>query len=177
MHVLLAVLGVLGAAAFWWYRLKFIGDAAGEIVDAAGWARGAFRRRKFKKRADAATLDSIADPRTAAAVFLVAMATADGPLTAREEAAIRDAMMGVLAIEKPDEEMIFARWAAADVADLNSLVTRFSKVWNARLEPRERRQLYELAAGMAALDGGPDDIQVSALRRLRDRLGLAPAAA
>ena len=68
MHILLAVLGVLGVAAFWWYRVKYVGQAAGELVDAAERARGAFRRRQFRKKADTATIDAIDDPRTAATV-------------------------------------------------------------------------------------------------------------
>jgi hypothetical protein len=173
MPVLLAIIGVLGAGAFWWYRMKYLGQAAGEIVDAAERARGAYRRRQFRKKADAATIDAIADPRTAAVVFLVALSSADGPLTPAHEAAIRDAMTGVMSVEKPDDELVFAKWAAADVADLNALVSRLSRLWVARLDMPERQELYDLACSIAALEGPPDDVQISALRRLKDRLGLA----
>ena len=173
MPILLAIIGVLGAGAFWRYRMKYLGQAAGEIVDAAERARGAYRRRQFRKKADAATIDAIADPRTAAVVFLVALSSADGPLTPAHEAAIRDAMTGVMSVEKPDEELVFAKWAAADVADLNALVSRLSKLWIARLDMPERQQLYDLASSIAALEEPPSDMQISALRRLKDRLGLA----
>jgi len=172
MHVLVAILGVLGAGAFWWFRFKNIGRAAGEVVDTAERVRGAYRRLQFKKKADAATIDAIGDPRTAAAVLLVALASADGPLTGAHEEAIKSAMRDVLEVAKPDEELFFAKWAAADVADLNSLVTRLSKVWTEKLDMKERRQLYDLASTVAAIDGPPDDLRLSALQRLRDRLGL-----
>jgi hypothetical protein len=77
--------------------------------------------------------------------------------------------------ENPDEDLIFARWAAADVADLNSLISRLSRVWNARLSAAERRDLYDLAGEIAALDGRPDDGTMSALRHLENRLGLVRA--
>jgi uncharacterized tellurite resistance protein B-like protein len=173
MHVLLAVLGVLGAGAFWWYRMKYLGQAAGEVVDTADRIRGAYRRKQFKKKADAATIDAIADPRTAATVLLVAIASADGPLGAEHEAAIKDAMVRVMAVDKPEEELIFAKWAATDVADLNGLVSRLAKVWTAKLDMPERQELYDLAQGIATLDGPADDVRLSALRRLKDRLGLA----
>ena len=38
MHILLAILGIMGAAAFWWYRFKYMSEAAGEGADARGLA-------------------------------------------------------------------------------------------------------------------------------------------
>lgn len=36
MHILIAAIGLLGAAAFWWYRLKIMNDAAREVADVVG---------------------------------------------------------------------------------------------------------------------------------------------
>ena len=48
MHILLALLGIAAAGAFWWYRLKMMNDAAGEVIDAVGradpWVAGRRRR-------------------------------------------------------------------------------------------------------------------------------------
>ena len=174
MHILLAVLGVLGAGAFWWYRMKYMGQAAGEIVDAAERARGAFRRRQFRKKADAATIDAIQDPRTAAVVLLVAIASATGRMTDAQEGAIKNAMRQTLAVEDPEEELVFAKWAAADVVDITNLISRLSRVWTAKLSMAERLELYDLAKKISALEAEPDDAMLSSLQRLRDRLGIAP---
>jgi uncharacterized tellurite resistance protein B-like protein len=172
MHVLVAILGVLGLGAFWYYRMKSVSGAAEEIIDVAERARGAFRRKRFKNKAEAATIDAIKDPRTAATVLLVAIASADGRMSDKTEAAIREAMKTV-EVEKPEEELIFAKWAAADVVDLNNLVSRLGRVWVEKLDLDERRQLYELAVRIASVEREPDDLMLSALQRLRDRLGLA----
>lgn len=172
MHILLAILGVLGAAAFWYYRAKSVSGAADEIIDAAERARGAFRRKRFKNKAEAATIDAIKDPRTAATVLLVAIATAEGRMSDKAEAAIREAMKTV-EVEKPEEELIFAKWATADVVDLNNLVSRLGRVWVEKLDMDERRQLYELAVRVASVEREPDELMLSALQRLRDRLVLA----
>jgi hypothetical protein len=98
------------------------------------------------------------------------MASADAAISSAEEAAIRDAMRTIMAVKKPEEELIFAKWAAADVVDLNSLIARLSRVWTAKLDAAERRQLYDVAKKIAALENEPDDLMLSALQRLKDRL-------
>jgi len=173
MHILLAVLGILGAGAFWWYRIKYMGQAADEIVDTAQRARGAFKRRQFRKKVDAATIDAIDEPRTAAAVLLVAMASNGGRMSDVQEQFIADAMRRVMSVENPAEELVFAKWAAADVVDLTNLVSRLSRVWTTKLNMAERLELYDLARKVSALEGEPDDAMISSLQRLRDRLGIA----
>ena len=175
MHVLVLVLGLVGAGACWWCRMRYLGRTAAEVVDSAERLRGAYRRRQFRKKADAAAIDAISDPRTAAAVMLVALASVDGPLSPDAEDKIKASMRRLMAADNPDEDLIFAKWAAADVADLNSLVSRLSRVWNARLSAAERRDLYDLAGEIAALNGRPDDAATSALRHLENRLGLVRA--
>ena len=170
MHIVIAVLGVVGAVAFWWYRVKYMGQAANEAVDAAQRAVGLYRRKSFKHKVEASTIDAIQDPGIAAAVLLTAIALAKGPLTANEEATITTAMRDVMGVAKPEEEMVFAKWAASDVADLNSLVSRLSKVWTEKLGLPERRELYDLATRVASLEGEPDDLVLAALRKLKERL-------
>lgn len=172
MHVLLAVLGLLGAAGCWWCRVKYMGQAASHAVDVAGRARGFVRRWRFRKKAESSPVAAVEDPRTAAVVLMVGIASANGPMSAAAEAEIRRAMREVMAVEKPDEELIFARWAVSAIADLNNLVFRFGRLWTARLDHRERRDLLDCVKRVASADGEPDDIQLSTLQKLRDRLAL-----
>ena len=108
MHILLAILGVLGAGAFWYFRLKSMGQAASEIADTAGRVRGAYNRRQFRKKVEASTIDAIDDPRVAATVFLVAIASADGRMSDHAEATIKTDMRSVMGVANPDEDLIFA---------------------------------------------------------------------
>jgi DNA-binding transcriptional regulator of glucitol operon len=51
MHIVLAVVAILGAAAVWWYRIKYMSETAGEIADAVGRVQGGLRRGKLRKKA------------------------------------------------------------------------------------------------------------------------------
>ncbi len=172
MHVLLAVLGVLGAGACWWCRIKYMSRAAAEIVDAAERTRGYVRRRQFRKKAEASTIAAIDDPRTAAVLLMVAVASCEGRMSEAAEREIRAAMQDVMDVEKPEEELVFAEWAVSGIADLNNLVFRLSPVWLRRLKEPERRELYGAVKRVAFADGDPDALQLSALQKLRDRLQL-----
>lgn len=172
MHILLALVGVLGAGAFWWYRVKHIGQAASEAVDVAERARGAWKRRQFRSKVDAATIDAIADPRTAAAVLLVALAGAEDGMNEAQEAMIREALRDAMAVDDPDDELTFAKWAAKDVIDPNNLTLRLSKLWTARLDRNERRAFADLARRVVEAGGGVSDTQRESLRRLEQRLAL-----
>jgi hypothetical protein len=50
MHIVLAILGLLGGGLIWWYRLKVLSEAAGDVVGSMGRVRGYFRRRKIGSR-------------------------------------------------------------------------------------------------------------------------------
>jgi hypothetical protein len=106
---------------------------------------------------------------------MVAVASSAGRLTEAAEREIRAAMRDVIHVDRPDEELVFAKWAAADVADVNSLVFRFSRLWSARLDLSERREFYDSVERVAWASGAADDLQLSALQKLRDRLELSPA--
>ena len=132
MHILLPLLGVLGAFGYWYFALKNAGKAAGEIADVAGRARGAYKRNQFRKKADAS----------------------------------------VLGIDKPEEELTFAKWAADHVVDPNNVSLRFSRLWTGKLAMSERRDLVDLVHSVAAADGAPSALQGEAIQRLKTRLAI-----
>ena len=94
-------------------------------------------------------------------------------MTAASERQIRAAMQAI-SVDRPEEELVFAKWATSEVADLNNLVSRLSRIWTARLNPEERRDLYTMVRRVALADGALDDLRLSAFKKLHDRLGLAP---
>ncbi len=172
MPVLLAMLGALGAAAFWFYRMRDMGRAAHEVVDAAQRARGAYRRKRFRDKAESSPIASVEDPAAAAVAMLIALASERGSLSPAAEEAIKAEMRQVMAIPNIDETFTFARWVAGHVTDPNTLSLRFAKLWIAALELSERADLYDMASRVVQADGEPTDLQISCLRALRDRLGL-----
>jgi len=170
--VLLTILGILGAAAFWYYRMRDVGRAAGEAVDTVERLRGNFRRRRFRQRAESSPVAAVEDPAAAAVAMLIKLASGPGRLSPEAETAIRDQMRDVMALPQPDETFIFARWVADHANDPNDLVRRFSKLWMAQLQAGERSDLYDMASRVAALGGAPTDEQLGCLRLLHERLGL-----
>lgn len=61
MHILIAAIGLLGAAAFWWYRMKAMNDAAREVADVVGRVQGNIRRKRLRKQAALSPLTAIDD--------------------------------------------------------------------------------------------------------------------
>lgn len=172
MHILLSVLGIVGAFGYYWFVIRNASNAVGEIADAAGRARGAYRRNQFRKKADAATISAIDDPRTAAVVMAVAVASADGDMTPEQDAALKDAMTKILRVSDPVEEMTFAKWAVREVADPNNISMRLGRLWTSSLTMRERQELVDMVRAVASAGGGLSDVQREAVDRLRTRLAI-----
>ncbi len=84
MHILFLVLSTLGAAAFWWYRLKYLRQAGSEAMDAIGRAQGKIRRNKIRKQAEGSPVTAIDHPVIAAATLLSTV-IADPSLTPAQQ--------------------------------------------------------------------------------------------
>jgi hypothetical protein len=170
--VLLAILGALGAAAFWYYRMRDVGHVANEAVDAAQRLRGTFRRKRFLKKAESSPIAAVEDPAAAAVALMISLASSGDRLSPAAESAIHAEMRDVMALPKADETFIFARWMADHANDSNDLVRRFAKLWLGALQPSERSAFYDMASRIAAVDGDPTAEQIGCLRLLHERLGL-----
>src|SRR5882672_3463454 len=106
--MLFGLLAILGGAAFWWWRIKMMSEAANDIGDVAGRAWGKYKRHKFRKKVEDSPLESIDDPAAAAVVMMYAMAKEAGPLTDAVEAAIRVEVVSTMKILDPREIMVFS---------------------------------------------------------------------
>jgi uncharacterized tellurite resistance protein B-like protein len=172
MHILLSVLGLVGAFGYYWFVVRNASNAVGEIADAAGRARGAYRRNQFRKKADAATISAIDDPRSAAVVMAVAVASADGDMTPEQDAALNEAMTTILRVSDPVEEMTFAKWAVREVSDPNNISMRLGRLWTSSLNMQERQELVDMVRAVASADGALSEVQREAIDRLRTRLAI-----
>jgi hypothetical protein len=172
MPVLLAILGALGAAAFWYYRMRDVGNAAGEVIDAAQRVRGAYRRRLFRQKAESSPIEAVKDPAAAAVAMLISLASERGGLSLAAEEAIKAEMRHVMGLIAVDEIFTFSKWVAGHTTDPNILSLRFARLWTEDLQPSERVDIHEMAKRIVEVDGSPNDAQLSALRTLRERLGL-----
>jgi DNA-binding transcriptional regulator of glucitol operon len=172
MHIVLGILAVLGGAAFWWYRMKHVADAASEVSDAAGRAWGKYKRYKFRKKAEASPVEAVEDPVAAAVVMMMAMIREEGELTPQIEDVIRREAQSVMRVDDPVELMTFAKWVVGHVQDANSVSLRYSKLWANALTRAERVELVDMVERATAAAAPLTRNQEVKLSKLRERLGL-----
>ncbi len=172
MHIILAVFGVLGVAAFWWYRLKYMSEAASEVADAVGRVRGSLRRSKLRKKAALSPVTAIDDPVVAAATVILAIAAEDAPISDGLEMRVRAEIGAIAANEKQLEEAIaYAKWATDQVAHVPSVIDKSTQLLKPRLDEREKEQLVAMVLS-AALPGERHVLFKQRVEQLRRKLGL-----
>jgi hypothetical protein len=167
MHILLIVLGVLSAAAIWWWRIKMIHEAGQDAADAVGRLRGAYRMRNFKKKAEGSVLAAIDDPAMAATVLLFALANEDAVSAHQAPEFIKKNAADMVPDDKLDELVAYAAWAARDIVDARDVVRRFKPLWRERLTLAERQDLVRMAEELASLSPEPVQAQQLTLEALR----------
>jgi uncharacterized tellurite resistance protein B-like protein len=174
MHIILAILAVLGGAAFWWWRLKALGDAANEVTDMAGRAWGRHKRRKFLRKADDSPLEVIDDPATAAAVLMHVMASEDGQAGPEAEDAIRREISDTMGIADPTEMFTFSKWTASHATESSALMMRYAPIWQESLNTREKQDLVAMMERVCAAvsKGNPTQQHKLRLKKLQQRLGM-----
>ncbi|OBQ86342.1 hypothetical protein [Mesorhizobium sp. WSM3873] len=172
MPFLLAMLGLLGVAAIWWYRLKAMNEAASEVADVIGRVQGNIRRKKLRKQAALSPLTAIDDPVVAAATLITAIVSEHGPILPQREAVIREVIAQIADNpKKTDEAVVYAKWAAAQVDDTTIVIDKLAPFLRERLEPHERDDLLSMLNRVA--QGGEQRLRISDQRmvRLRQKLG------
>ncbi|MEM9181183.1 MAG: hypothetical protein AAGA89_15825, partial [Pseudomonadota bacterium] len=93
MHILVALIGILGFIAVWYYRLKMLRDAADDGRKAIETVANLPRKMRFKNKSGKGGLSVVDDPREAAAILMLEIAQARGTLTEKQEASIRGEIM------------------------------------------------------------------------------------
>lgn len=171
MHILIVLLGLLGGAAFWWYRVRYLSEAANEVVDAVGRVRGAARRKKLRKQAELSPLAAIDDPVVAAATLITAVVSEGLPMTPVREDAIRVAISGIADSRKIDEAIIYGKWAASQIGDANVVIDKLTPFLRDRLDESERHHFLEMTGDVAAIGGDMPPQYDRHLQRLRQKLG------
>ena len=172
MHILLALLGIAAAGAFWWYRLKMMNDAAGEVVDAVGRVRGNLRRKKIRQHNELSPLTAIDDPVVAAATLLVAIASDDAALGPDRESAARAEIALIADPAKLEEAIVYAKWASGQIDDAGTVIDKLGPFLASRLTDEEKNDLVAMTRRVALTQGPPLPALDQRMRRLRQKLGL-----
>jgi uncharacterized tellurite resistance protein B-like protein len=155
MQILLGLLAVIAGIGAWYWRFKMTRQAADEITD----------------KAEAAP---VSDPAAAAVVMMIAVASADHPLSSEAETVIRDEITSTMGIADPAEILVIGKSAAAHVEDANTVSLRYAKLWCRELDRDQRLDLVRMAERVARADGSPSARQTQQIAKLHERLGLKP---
>jgi hypothetical protein len=175
MHILLGLLGIAGAIAIWWYRFRYLGQAAGEAIEAIDRVRGDFKRKKLRRQAALSPVTAIDDPVVAAATILVSIHSDDVALSPTTETAILTGLREIATPAAAEEAMIYAKWAVSQVEDASIVIGHAGSFLASRLTAEEKRQLMDLADGIEGKAGCAPRLLTVRTRRLRQKLGLQVA--
>ncbi|MGO4447907.1 hypothetical protein AB4Y96_03190 [Phyllobacterium sp. TAF24] len=171
MHIVLAVIGILGAGLIWWYRIRMLGDAASEVADGVGRARGYFRRQKIRRQTEHSPLTAINDPVLAAATVIYAILTEDMPHSDSYAEAVRAEILEISDAAKAEEAVIYAKWANDQIGDAVIVINKTSPLLRQQLNDVEKQDLIAMVAkAAAAVQTSPHYGQ--RVRKLKQKLGL-----
>lgn len=171
MHIVVSILGLLGAGLFWWYRLRAAGAAVRDVADMAGRARGAVKRRRFRKRAAVSPFAAIDDPVVGAATVIIAMAQEQGSFDDETERRLREALAPVASSPGlVDEAVIYGKWAAGQCAEASTALRHVSPFLRETLSSAERGELLAIAETVIDPSTGTPAHREQLLRSLVARL-------
>lgn len=172
MHIILAILGGLGAVGVILWRISIGLQAAREIGDAAQGVANLPRKMRFESRARRQGVANITDPREAATYLMLAVARAAGEVTASQKAAARDqiARRFEMCESDADELLTHVAWMTSQTALADSAVDRMTRLLSERLTPKEAAELEAMLEAVASADGAPSAGQLEVIERVRARL-------
>ncbi|WP_281857736.1 hypothetical protein [Litoreibacter halocynthiae] len=129
MPILIAIIGALGAAAYWYFRMRDIGVAGRDLVNVANDVRLAARRFGFSRRSNIHPAESIEDPKVAiGGLAVVFLELDDLPSQDARIAMTRELQRATNVILQDAEELaILGRWLMSECGGPEPTVTRLSK--------------------------------------------------
>ncbi|MBY4630084.1 hypothetical protein [Rhizobium croatiense] len=170
----MAFLGILVAsisgAVIWYWRFKMVREAGNEIIDSVERMRGAYKRGKLRKQAEAAPLASIADPVIAAVAFFFCLGNEKPMYLDAAKDVVRNRMKGIIRPGDMEEVLVFGEWASRSVTSPEDPIRRFRDLWLKALDMQERQQLIGIAEDVAAVGGERTKEQEYVLQMLRRTL-------
>lgn len=176
MHILAIIIGIFSAIAIWSWRLqqaKRGAEQAGKVLEAAA---NLPRRMRFQGKMRKGGIDTITDPREAAAVMMMEVARAAGEVTSEHKAVMRAEMMQYFELTEADADDLIAAagWLGRDAPAPHVVMQKMSRfILNfPGLGSKQYVDLLNMLDEVALIEGGPFDDQVSLIRIYREKAGL-----
>ena len=129
MPYLIALLGLIGGAVIWYYRMKAAGQAAQDLAGVAQDVMSAARRFGFRRRYNEHPVDSLQDADVAIAGAGLAFLDLAGLPTAEQQDSLLVSLQSRLGHDraKAEEAMILGRWLVAECGGPDAALKRFSR--------------------------------------------------
>jgi hypothetical protein len=174
MHIVFAILAILGGASFWWWRMRDIGQAANDAGDVAGRLWGNYKRKKFLGKVNDSPLQVIDDPATAAVILMHVIQNEDGLTGPDADESLLREVTQTMGIKDPTEMITFGKWTANHASDANNVIMRYGQLWSEKLSIEEREdfvRMIERVSGQST-NGMLSPDKKARITRLRQRIGL-----
>lgn len=168
MHIVAAVIAILGAAFFWMHRARNAAEMTQELGGMASDVVSAARRFGFRRRHDRHPVDSLEDSHVAIAGAGLSFMEIGGLPSREQHDALNRSLQAHLDIPMKDAEeaLILGRWLMNECSGASPALTRLTK----RLSKLDRNGFTPLMAVMkdvAAHAGGDlTDLQRDALAEI-----------
>jgi hypothetical protein len=129
MPYLVALLGLIGAAAFWMYRIRMAKDALGELAGVAQDVMAAARRFGFRRNKALHPVENLEDANVAIAGCGIAFLELSGLPTAEQHDVLLLSLQSHLGQDRAtaEEAMVLGRWLVAQSGGAAPGLTRLTK--------------------------------------------------
>ncbi len=174
MAILLAILGAVGGAIFWLWRIQQAAHMARDLADAAEGLANLPRKMRFRHKAGKQGIDHIDDPREAAAALIYGAAKCAGEVSSEQKSAIEADMIALFEIDAEFAAELLAR-AAWHVSTLIDPLNAVNKLTDKLANQVDRAAMTDLAGLIEkAVDrcGSPLPDQVQYMSKFKRRAGL-----
>jgi len=172
MHILLGLLSAAAIILVIVRRLKQATDVARGAGEIARDAHGFFRGLAWKRQAGKNILNTVEDPREAAAALLVAIAQYPGAMTEAETDTIRSNMMATFeaSAAQADELIAHGQWLTKGAGDIGSLFRMLASVIERTCDMHQKQELINMLRETAIHRAQSSDVPSHEINRLEQRL-------
>jgi uncharacterized tellurite resistance protein B-like protein len=176
MQFIVALLGILGFLAVWYWRIKALQQVAKDGRKIAETVSNLPRKMRFKTKSGKGGLDVVDDPREAAAILMLEIARARGTLTERQEAIIRGEIMHHFEFNEGDANGLItqASWLSRNGGAGHVVMSKMTDfVRNTPgMTGKELVDLDGMLVAISEAEGDPTESQMDLLTIYRQKTGL-----
>lgn len=175
MHILALLVLIVGGVGLWLWRARMAVDTAREAVDVADDVRAAFRRFGYRRKHNKHPIESVEDPRLAAAALMASIIRLNGdPLKEQWDALRLECRASFRVDAKEGEEIAaFGRWLSGQFSNPGEAIRRLIPIVRDRAPEAAKAGAPAMLLRVAeAGEGGVSDLQRAEIDRIARGLGL-----